>query len=92
MPNRHAPHSHIADPPKTHVPCHFCRKPILVQHKRPEHACTENCHPDGAEHDYRMEQMPPLIRFFDDAYNEMCRDCHEKPAHKRPRHGLTQGV
>jgi hypothetical protein len=86
MPNRHVPHSHVSPPPKTHKPCHHCRKPVLLQHVRPKHECTEHCHTDGIEHDYRMEQMPPLTRYFDDAFNEMCYDCAIKPAHKRKRH------
>lgn len=90
MPNRHAPHSHPANPPKTHVPCHHCTVPIRVQHVKPEHQCTEHCHEHGAEHDYRMEQMPPIVRFFDDEFNEMCKDCYEKPPENRPRHGVRQ--
>lgn len=89
MPNRHAPRSHISGPPKSHHVCHYCRKGIRVQHVRPEHQCTEHCHEHGAHHDYRMEQMPPITRYFDDAMREMCEDCVKKPAHKRPRHGLT---
>lgn len=89
MPNRHVPHSEISSPPKTHHVCHFCHAPILVQHKRPEHQCTEHCHEHGASHDYRMEQMPPLVRYFDDAFREMCRTCFEKPLENRPRHGIS---
>lgn len=88
MPNRHAPHSEISNPPKTHHVCTFCRKPIRVQHVRPEHKCTEHCHPHGAEHDYRMEQMPPIARYFDDEFREMCKECHDKPPEKRQRHGI----
>lgn len=89
MLNPHVPRSDISPPPKTHHVCHFCHAPILVQHRRPEHVCTERCHPDGAHHNYHMEQMPPLTRYFDDAWREMCKDCHDKPAHRRPRHGIS---
>lgn len=86
MPNRHAPHSHVSYPPKTHKPCFYCRQPMRIQHVRPEHKCTEHCHPHGAEHDYRMEQMPPIVRFFTQDGEEFCKECFDKPAHKRLRH------
>lgn len=88
MPNRHAPHSHIASPPKSHTVCHHCRKPIRVQHVDPPHQCTEHCHPHGAQHDYRMEQRRPIVRYWDDAFNEMCEECALKPADRRTRHGV----
>jgi hypothetical protein len=88
--NRHAPHSDISNPPKTHVRCHHCGGPVRVQHVKPDHQCTQHCHPHGADHDYRMEQMPPLVRYFDDAMNEMCKDCFLKPAENRPRHGVRR--
>jgi hypothetical protein len=33
-----------------------------------------------------MEQMPPLTRYFDDAFNEICKDCMMKPPHKRRKY------
>lgn len=83
MPNRHAPHSHVAGLPKQAKPCYHCNKPIQLQPKRVEHSCTELCHPHGAEHDYSHEYTPTLVRYFDDQFNEMCKDCFDKPAHKR---------
>lgn len=90
MPNRHVPHSDISNPPRSHVACHYCRAPIRVQHVDPPHACTEHCHPHGAEHDYRMEQRRPIVRYFTDAGEEFCKDCFMKEPHQRPRHGVRQ--
>ena len=86
MPNRHAPHSHIAGDPKPHKPCHHCGKRIALQHKRAPHTCSDKCHEHGATHDHSHEAFPaPIVRYFDDAFNEMCEDCAMRPAHTRKK-------
>ena len=73
MPNRHAPHSHIAGDPKPHKPCSQCGTKIQLQHTRQPHDCSEQC--TVYEHSYAHEPIKPVVRYFDGAYQEICEDC-----------------
>jgi hypothetical protein len=89
--NRHAPHSAISNPPRTHHVCAACRNPIQVQHRRIQHECSELCHPHGVTHDYQHETLAPLTRYFNAGMGEICVGCAAKQA-IRDHHELYGGI
>lgn len=76
MPNRHAPHSHIAGEPKSHKPCAHCGNHIMLQPERMTHVCSMEC--AVQQHDYVHEPHTPLTRYFTEAWEEICGDCMDK--------------
>lgn len=92
--NRHEPHSAISNPPRTHHVCAACSSPIVVQHERTQHQCSDLCHPHGATHDYTHEPYTPLTRYFNAEFQEICVGCAAKQAirdHHEKYGGLKAG-